>query len=38
MADKRMFSRKILGSTQFLEMPPQSQALYIQLCMDADDD
>lgn len=38
MADKRMFSSKILGSTQYIEMPPQSQALYIQLCMSADDD
>lgn len=38
MADKRMFSKKIIESDAFLEMPPRSQNLYIHLCMNADDD
>lgn len=38
MAEKRMFSKKIIESDAFLEMPPRSQNLYIHLCMNADDD
>lgn len=38
MADKRMFSRKIVESDPFLDMPLSSQALYFHLCLFADDD
>lgn len=38
MAEKRMFSRKIVGSTKFLKMPATSQLLYFHLCLNADDD
>lgn len=38
MADKRMFSLKIVDSDLFLEMPLSSQCLYFQLSMRADDD
>ena len=38
MAEKRMFSMKILGSDAFLDLPLTTQALYLHLCMRADDD
>lgn len=38
MAEKRMFSIKILESDAFMEMPPSAQMLYVHLCMNADDD
>ena len=38
MADKRMFSMKIIDSDAFLEMPLSTQALYFHLSMRADDD
>lgn len=38
MADKRMFSLKIVDSDLFLEMPLSSQCLYFHLSMRADDD
>lgn len=38
MANKRMFSREIIITDDFLEMPLSSQALYFHLCMNADDD
>lgn len=38
MAHKRMFSRDIVESDAFLEMPISSQALYFHLGMEADDD
>ena len=38
MTIKRMFSLKILGSTEFLSLPPSPQILYIHLCMRADND
>lgn len=38
MADKRMFSMKIVDSDAFLDMPLSTQALYFQLGMRADDD
>lgn len=38
MAGKRMFSRAFCRDDVFLDMPPIAQCLYIQLCLDADDD
>ena len=38
MAEKRMFSRKIVESDAFLDMPTSAQALYLHLGMEADDD
>lgn len=38
MADKRMFSKQIIDSDAFLDMPLSSQALYLHLNMRADDD
>lgn len=38
MADKRMFTQKIIDSDAFLDMPLSSQALYFHLNMRADDD
>lgn len=38
MANKRMFSREIVESDAFTSMSPQAQALYLHLCMNADDD
>jgi len=38
MADKRMFSKQITESDNFLEMPPSAQNLYFHLGMNADDD
>lgn len=38
MAERRMFAKSILNSDAFLELPFSAQALYIQLCMNADDD
>src|SRR5574344_1004201 len=38
MAVKRMFSEKIIESDAFIDIPLSSQALYIHLCMNADDD
>ena len=38
MADKRMFSIKIVDSDLFLDMPLSSQCLYFHLSMRADDD
>ena len=38
MADKRMFSKSIIDSDAFLDMPLSSQALYFHLSMRADDD
>jgi hypothetical protein len=38
MAEKRMFSVKIIDSDAFLEMPLSTQALYFHLSMRADDD
>lgn len=38
MAERRMFSKTIVGSDAFLDMPKSSQALYFQLGMEADDD
>lgn len=38
MAQRRMFSPKIVDSDEFLEMPKSTQLLYFQLGMRADDD
>lgn len=38
MAERRMFSMKIVDSDAFLEMPTSAQALYFHLNMRADDD
>lgn len=38
MAERRMFTKKIIDSDAFLEMPCSAQALYFHLCMRADDD
>lgn len=38
MAQRRMFSQKIVGSDAFLEMPTSTRELYFQLGMYADDD
>ncbi len=38
MAERRMFSKKIIDSDEFLDMPLAAQALYFHLSMQADDD
>lgn len=38
MADRRMFSKRIINSARFLTMPPSTQALYFHLGLNADDD
>jgi hypothetical protein len=38
LAEKRMFSKQIIDSDAFLEMPSSTQALYFHLGMRADDD
>ena len=38
MANRRMFSNKIIMSAKFLKMPASSQALYFHLGLNADDD
>ncbi|MDO4622633.1 MAG: DNA replication protein DnaD, partial [Eubacteriales bacterium] len=38
MAEKRMFTQKIVDSDAFLDMPLSTQALYFHLNMRADDD
>jgi len=37
MASKRMFSRDVIGSDAFADLGFEAQALYVHLCMDADD-
>lgn len=38
MAEKRMFSAKIIESHAFLDIPATAQMLYFHICMNADDD
>ena len=38
MANRRMFSKDIVCSDSFLDMPPSTQLLYYQFGMEADDD
>jgi len=38
MAERRMFSKKIINSARFLKMPSETQSLYFHLGINADDD
>ena len=38
MADRRMFSKRIINTARFMMMPPSTQALYFHLGLNADDD
>ncbi len=38
MAERRMFSTKVVCSDAFMALPKSAQALYLQICMRADDD
>lgn len=38
MAEKRMFSREVVESDDFLDLPLSAQGLYLHICMEADDD
>lgn len=38
MAERRMFSKRIVNSARFIQMPPSTQALYFHLGLNADDD
>ncbi|WP_204120259.1 hypothetical protein [Levilactobacillus wangkuiensis] len=38
MADRRMFSKKVVSSARFLRMPASTRELYFQLGINADDD
>jgi len=38
MAERRMFSKRIINSAKFLKMPISSQALYFHMGLNADDD
>jgi len=38
MAERRMFSKQIIDSDMFLDMPVSAQALYFHLAMRADDE
>ena len=38
MADKRMFTKKVTDDDHFMELSASAQALYLHLCMSADDD
>ena len=38
MAEKRMFTKKVTDSDEFVALPSSAQALYLHLCMAADDD
>ena len=38
MAERRMFSKKIVDSARFLRLPPTARLLYYDLGMQADDD
>lgn len=38
MADRRMFSKRIISSARFLKMPVSTQCLYFHLGLNADDD
>lgn len=38
MAERRMFSAKVVCSDAFMSLPKSAQALYFQICMRADDD
>ena len=38
MAERRMFSKRVINSARFLKMPSSTQALYFHLGLNADDD
>lgn len=38
MAERRMFTKKITDADEFISLPSSTQALYLHLCMGADDD
>jgi len=38
MAQRRMFSKKIINSAKFLKMPVSTQCLYFHLGLNADDE
>lgn len=38
MAERRMFSKRVVGSARFLKMPISTQSLYFHLGLNADDD
>lgn len=38
MAERRMFSRRVLESDAFRALPAQTQMLYVRLCLTADDE
>lgn len=38
MAEKRMFSKRVIDTDEFLDMPATAQMLYFHLAMNADDD
>lgn len=38
IAEKRMFSREVVESDNFLNLPLSAQGLYMHICMEADDD
>lgn len=38
MANRRMFSRRIINSARFIKLTKDAQVLYFHLCMNADDD
>lgn len=38
MAEKRMFSNRVIESTDFIDLPHSTRNLYIHLSMHADDD
>ena len=38
MAERRMFSKRIISSARFLRMAASAQALYLHLVMNADDE
>lgn len=38
MAEKRMFSKQVLWSDKFIDLPSPAQVLYFQLSMYADDE
>lgn len=38
MAERRMFSKRVIGSARFLKMPISTQCLYFHLGLNADDD
>lgn len=38
MANRRMFSKRLINSDRFIEMPLTTRGLYFHLCLEADDE